>query len=92
MKRLTLTLVLVWTAAAAGCAATVPAPPFDRAEVAASVDPASACETACKPRRNESVVGCHGASLEPALVAHREALGDRNVRHQGLACLYRRQQ
>jgi len=90
MKRLSLPWVLSWTAAALGCATTVPAPPFDRAEVAATVDAVSACETACTPRPDEAVASCHGGSLEPALLAHREALGDRKVRRQALVCLYRR--
>lgn len=67
-----------------------PTPSFARAEVVRGVEGGSAC-AACVPRQGEQVESCHLGSLEPALLARREALGDQALRREAMVCLYRGQ-
>lgn len=78
-------------ASATGCAAAAPpTPAFSRAEVVHRVEGGSTC-AACVPRAGEAVESCHLGSLEPALMARREALGDLGTKRDAMVCLYRRQ-
>ena len=72
------------------CNATAPTPVFERAEVVATQSGVAPCADACKPRSGERVEACHLGSLESALLARREMLGDRGVRRDAMVCLYRR--
>jgi hypothetical protein len=85
-----LLLSVALLASACGSAAP-PTPAFQRAEVVRSVSGGSAC-AACAPRAGEQIEACHLGSLEPALLARREAQGDLGRGRDATVCLYRSRQ
>ncbi len=89
-RRLAFATLAFATLASACGRSPAPTPAFARAEVVHRVEGGSAC-AACRPRAGEQTEACHLGSLEPALLAHREALGDVGVRRDAMVCLYRRQ-